>query len=65
MLTQVEIKAYVEAMRCAEKNTSVASSGQCNELRERQLVCPRYSWVQVAEWYREHEERTGTLLGCD
>jgi hypothetical protein len=65
MFTQMEITEYVEEMRRAEERTGGEFSRHWARMRERQLVQPRESWSRVAKWYREYEEATGTMLGCD
>jgi hypothetical protein len=65
MFTQMEITEYVEEMRRAEECTDDVFSRHWGQMRERQLDQPRESWTRVAKWYREYEEATGTMLGCD
>lgn len=64
MLTQREIRAYAEEMRRTE-NAGNESSGQWGRLYERRLARLRENRLEVAEWYREYEEKTKTVLGCD
>ncbi len=60
MFTQEEITEYVELMQRDEEDAA-----HWHRLRELQLDPSRVSWTLVAEWYREYEEETGTMLGCD
>jgi hypothetical protein len=60
MCTQMEITEYVEEMQHAGED-----KGHCQLQREQQIDQPRENWTRVAEWYREYEEETGTMLGCD
>ncbi len=61
MLSQMEITAYVEAMRRGEENTA----GDYSRPWERHFDNLREYELDLIEWYREYEEETGTLLGCD
>ena len=61
MVTQMEITAYVEAMRRGEAD----AEGDYCQPWERRLANPREKELDLIEWYREYEEETGTLLGCD
>jgi hypothetical protein len=61
MLTQREITAYAEEMRCEEEGAVDEYPGQWEQWPVRPCTNP----PDVAEWYREYEEETGTLLGCD
>ena len=61
MVTQKEITAYVEAMRRGEQD----AAGDYWQSWERRLANPREKELDLIEWYREYEEETGTLLGCD
>jgi hypothetical protein len=61
MVTQMEITAYVEAMRRVEAD----AAGDYWQPWERRLAIPREKELDLIEWYREYEEETGTLLGCD
>ena len=60
MCTQMEITQYVEEMRRAEEY-----KGHWQRQQELQIDQPHENWYRVAEWYREYEEETVTLLGCD
>jgi hypothetical protein len=65
MLTQAEITAYVEALQRATSVTRIDQAQQWEQL-ERRLHTPRQeNRFHYDEWYREYEEQTGTLLGCD
>jgi hypothetical protein len=61
MLTQMEITAYVEAMRRGEED----ASGDYAQPWERHFANPREYELDLIEWYREYEQETGTVLGCD
>jgi hypothetical protein len=65
MLTQREIRTYAEEMRRAADNAGNEALGQWGRLYERRLARPRENRLQIAEWYREYEEKTSTVLGCD
>jgi hypothetical protein len=56
----MEITEYVEEMRRTEEY-----KGHWKRQREQQFDQPRENWTRVAEWYREYEEETGMMLGCD
>ncbi len=51
MCTQQEIAAYAEKMQRVVEEAGDEFSKHC--------------WTRVAEWYREYEDETGTMLGCD
>jgi hypothetical protein len=65
MLTQVEITVYAEEIQCADQDTEDECLGQWQQVQERQPFQLQENWHRVAEWYREYEEETGTMLGCD
>jgi hypothetical protein len=56
----MEITEYVEEMQRAEQY-----KGHWQRQREQQMDQPLDSWTRVAEWYRQYEDATGTMLGCD
>ncbi len=61
MLTQMQITAYAEELRRADEDMV----SDCPEQWEWRLGGPQENRLPVAEWYREYEEQTGCLLGCD
>ena len=65
MCTHVEKAAYAEEMRQAEQYTADEFSKHWNQVRERQFDQPHENWARVAVWYRDYEEQTETMLGCD
>jgi len=65
MLTQAEITAYVEQIQRSATDKTVDASEQWERLQRRLLIPPPEKRLGIEEWYREYEEQTGTLLGCD
>ncbi len=65
MCTQQEIAAYAEKMQRVVEEAGDEFSKHWKQVREQPFDQPRESWTRVAEWYREYEDETGTMLGCD
>jgi hypothetical protein len=61
----MEIAEYAEELQRAEKDPGDEFSRHWRQLRDWQYDHPRENWTRVAQWYREYEEETGTMLGCD